>query len=74
VRLTPADLKAESESIARLLKTSDGGRLVAWLERRYIRGEPPRGSDRELYEWVGERNLALALLGTVNASEGTGNP
>lgn len=69
--MTPAALQDEVRAIERVLLTPEGTRFVEALERRYVLGPEPDG-DRELWKWLGARELVLFLRARLNEAERTG--
>jgi len=66
------DLKEEVRALTRVLATPDGKKFMQGVERVFVWGDPPKGSDRELYEWLGARDFVLHLRSKLNAAEQTG--
>jgi hypothetical protein len=69
--MTPQELKDEIRGIERVLLTPEGTKFVQALERRFVLGDPPDG-DRELWKWLGARELVLFLRARLNEGERTG--
>lgn len=70
--LTAEALKDEIRVIERVLAHPDAKRFVEALERRYVFGVEPDGSDKELWKWLGAREFVLFLRVRLEAAERTG--
>lgn len=70
--MTPAALKDEVRAVERVLLTPEGKRFVEALERRFVLGPEPDGADKELWKWLGARELVLFLRSRLDEAERTG--